>query len=288
MKYKKYLVFLFLIMILGCNKTYAATEDELECYYISSDNKFKANLKITYKVNDNGVFTKASNVVYIDFNGQKIDHNKEKIKNFTMDSNIYGITMNPFLNDLRNTKQCPTYLIFEYDKAFFRKTFTGGGYKVWATNNDTTAKMGIEAINRQDKTTGFYATYTNSNGSKRTAEQYYGTIVDNDIIGDDENVDCSSLFDSKNGEYSIRELVNEILQYPRIIVPILVILLGMLDLAKAVIASKEDEMKKAQQKFIKRVVIGVVIFFVPLIVNLVMDLADIVWEGLGYSSCEFQ
>ena len=84
---------------------------------------------------------------------------------------------------------------------------------------------------------------------------------------------------------SIAYLVNTVLQYVRVIVPILIIILGSLDFAKAVIAGKEDEMKKAQSTFIKRLVIGVAVFFVPALVNIIIYLADIVWEGLGYSTC---
>ena len=94
------------------------------------------------------------------------------------------------------------------------------------------------------------------------------------------DMSCTELFGD-----DIIELVKEILQYPRIIVPILVILLGTIDFGKAVIASKEDEMRKAQSTFIKRVIIGTLIFFVPTFVEIIMELADIVWEGLGYSTC---
>ena len=93
---------------------------------------------------------------------------------------------------------------------------------------------------------------------------------------------CTELFGDKNAPNSIRGLINDILEYPKYIVPILVILFGTLDLAKAVIASKEDEMKKAQSTFVKRLLIGVVIFFVPLILDLIMYFADIV---LGYTTC---
>lgn len=101
----------------------------------------------------------------------------------------------------------------------------------------------------------------------------------NNVLAAD--MSCNELFGS-----DIIDLVKEILQYPRIIVPILVILLGMLDFGKAVIASKEDEMRKAQSTFIKRVIIGVIIFFVPTIVEILMEFADIVWAGLGYSTCD--
>ena len=56
----------------------------------------------------------------------------------------------------------------------------------------------------------------------------------------------------------------------KIIVPILLIIFGMLDLGKAVAASKEDEIKKGQQMFIKRVVAAVIVFFVIQIVQLLI------------------
>lgn len=94
-----------------------------------------------------------------------------------------------------------------------------------------------------------------------------------------QSVTCEGLFGDKDDPESINYLIHEILMYPKIIVPILVIILGMLDLGKAVIASKPDEMKKAQNTFIKRVLIGLVIFFVPVVLDIFMYFADLVWEG---------
>ena len=51
------------------------------------------------------------------------------------------------------------------------------------------------------------------------------------------------------------------------LIPIGLILFGMLDLGKAVIAGKEDEMKKAQGTLIKRVIYAVAIFLVVTIVT---------------------
>lgn len=98
-----------------------------------------------------------------------------------------------------------------------------------------------------------------------------------------ESTECIAIFGSKSDPNSIRYLLNEILMYPKIIVPILVIVLGTLDLAKAVISGKEDGMKKAQATFIKRVLLGVVIFFVPTIVDIIMYFADLVWTGFDTS-----
>ena len=49
-------------------------------------------------------------------------------------------------------------------------------------------------------------------------------------------------------------LVSTAITIIKIAVPILLIIFGMLDLGKAVIASKEDEIKKGQQTFIKRAI----------------------------------
>lgn len=94
-----------------------------------------------------------------------------------------------------------------------------------------------------------------------------------------EPAECEAIFGSPSDPNSLRSFINDILKYPKILVPVIVIALGIIDFAKAVIASKEDEMRKAQLTFIKRVFIGVAIFFVPTIVNILMHFADIVLEG---------
>lgn len=55
-------------------------------------------------------------------------------------------------------------------------------------------------------------------------------------------------------------------------IPILLIVLGTIDLGKAVIASKEDEIKNAQKMLVKRAIYAVAVFFVVTIVTLVFSL----------------
>ena len=62
-------------------------------------------------------------------------------------------------------------------------------------------------------------------------------------------------------------------------VPILLIVFGMLDLGKAVMAGKEDEMKKAQSTLIKRVIYAVAVFLVVTLVVFIMNI-------VGNSSAE--
>ena len=55
-------------------------------------------------------------------------------------------------------------------------------------------------------------------------------------------------------------------------VPLLLIIFGMLDLGKAVMAQKEDEIKKGQQTFMKRLMAAAIVFFVVFIVKMVVGL----------------
>ena len=79
-----------------------------------------------------------------------------------------------------------------------------------------------------------------------------------------------------NGDLvTILGIVKTILTIIQIAVPILLIIMGSLDLMKAVMAGKEDEIKKAQGTFVKRAIAAVIVFFIPLIVSIVMGLIEI-------------
>ena len=55
----------------------------------------------------------------------------------------------------------------------------------------------------------------------------------------------------------------------KVAIPIILIIMGMLDLSKAVMSNDEKEMKGAQTKLIKRVIYAVLVFLVVSIVQLV-------------------
>lgn len=77
----------------------------------------------------------------------------------------------------------------------------------------------------------------------------------------------------KDVPIKIFNIVSTIITVIKFGVPVLLIIFGMLDLGKAVIASKEDEIKKGQQMFIKRTIAAVIVFFVVVVVQLVVGLA---------------
>lgn len=79
-------------------------------------------------------------------------------------------------------------------------------------------------------------------------------------------MDCSTIMPL------IRLIKNGIIPLIYVAIPLVVIVLGIFDIGKAALASKEDEIKNAQKMFIKRCIYGVAVFFVVFIVNAVFSL----------------
>lgn len=74
-------------------------------------------------------------------------------------------------------------------------------------------------------------------------------------------------------------------------IPMILILFGMMDLGKAVMAGKEDEMKKAQNTLIKRVIYAIAVFLVVTIVTFAMGLVGSkdwknCWKNVGKTTIE--
>lgn len=72
----------------------------------------------------------------------------------------------------------------------------------------------------------------------------------------------------------IANVIGTIINLIKIAVPILLIIFGMLDLGKAVMAQKEDEIKKGQQMFVKRLIAAAIVFFVVVIVQFAINLVE--------------
>lgn len=88
------------------------------------------------------------------------------------------------------------------------------------------------------------------------------------------------------GTASIWQLVGNILTIFKIVIPILILIFGMIDLGKAVIASKDDEIKKAAKSLLFRVIAGLVIFFIPTLISFVFTIVDAFNEVSGdYGTC---
>ena len=252
MKYSKYLVFIVFLMIIGINTVSANT-----CYYASSDNR----VLLTYDTAKQK-FTIEKRDIKKNLGTEPLINNNKDFKDGKTGITVSGIS----------GSQCPTYIVYRHNSTFI------GSDGVYGFN-DLSAANSFSLASNQIKTQINAWTLSPTNVTQQEFEN-----MKNDISYYNGNLTCDGIFGSKDDPASLRYMINDILMYPKIIVPALVIGLGAIDFAKAVIASEESEMKKAQKTFIKRVLIGLCIFLVPAIMNVIMYLADVVWNG-SFTTC---
>ena len=92
---------------------------------------------------------------------------------------------------------------------------------------------------------------------------------------------CSGVLGVEGGFPSkLAYIIHLIYVFIQVFVPILLIIWGMLDLGKAVMAQKEDEIKKGQNTFIKRLVAAAILFFVVTIVRFLVSIVGDDSEGI--------
>lgn len=83
----------------------------------------------------------------------------------------------------------------------------------------------------------------------------------------------SDLCTSEAG-YRLFGFIGYIMNFLQIIVPIIIIIMGTIDLVKALVAQSPEDMKKSQNMFIKRLIVGVIIFFIPMLVNFIINMVN--------------
>lgn len=92
--------------------------------------------------------------------------------------------------------------------------------------------------------------------------------------------DCESLL----GEDLIKK-IDSYLNIFKIAIPIVLIMFGIIDYVKVVFSGTDDEMKKAQKDFLKRIFIAILIYLTPIVVNLILTIANQVWSFISPNSC---
>lgn len=304
MKYKKYLFFLVFIMFWSVNivdavairdtdaLNYYSNQDTsltASCYYESNDLKASVYFHFT-KVNLSSKYTLTGDVTVFNYGTSNGINMTGKVMN--LDTNyrafLEAVEFPKLLIDVKQLKNnyfnCPKYLVFG--------EYLFGKNEAFVTNDSQTASIGAS-----DSTHGGYYA---QNVSK---EQFLGDMgCKGNCLGTDVVITCDNneLFGDPNdsGEYtedgteirpaSVAYLIKQALNVVSILVVVLLIVLGTIDFGKAVIASKEDEIKKAQGAFIKRIIVGVLIFLVPTIVTGLMKITDDIWNEKEYKSCTIE
>lgn len=76
-------------------------------------------------------------------------------------------------------------------------------------------------------------------------------------------------------------VVSTIITGIKIVVPILLIIWGMLDFAKSVVAKKEEDIKKYQKAFVSRLISALVVFLIVFVVQLAVNLVSSVEDTVN-------
>lgn len=71
---------------------------------------------------------------------------------------------------------------------------------------------------------------------------------------------------------AIASIIATVVNLIKIAVPIILIILGMLDMGKAVASQKDDEIKKGQKTLMSRCIAAGIVFFVVAIVQLLFNI----------------
>ena len=79
----------------------------------------------------------------------------------------------------------------------------------------------------------------------------------------------------------LRNWIYNIVKWVKYILPTVVIVFGILDFIKALVAEKDDEMKKAQSRFIKRLISAVLVFLIPFIIEFILEKMGFVSNSCG-------
>lgn len=75
------------------------------------------------------------------------------------------------------------------------------------------------------------------------------------------------------------QIIGYVLNIIKILVPLILIVVGMIDFGKAVISSDEKALSKAASSLVKRFISGIIIFFIPTIVFALLNFTEITLEN---------
>lgn len=128
-------------------------------------------------------------------------------------------------------------------------------------------------------TAAFYSCENNPYFACIWNENEYGGYCNVDNL---QYVQCGDAFDIPK---QLPSLISLLVNLLKIAAPIILIMVSIITLFKAITASKEDEIKKAQASLIKKIIAAVMVFFVISIVQFVISkVADSSDQG-GLESC---
>lgn len=299
---KKYYIYVFIVMIL----------------FLSFSNEVKADLKIEAlekscaTLVDEGLIDKSNENLLID---DASSYNTNCIYMNTLDSDVTKIDITAILPGgdpfLSKRKSCIIMQVAFNTNGEHKIASTG----IYMNNYNSNGSAGYyfgEAVSGKIAGNDYFQSRINS----CPTDVYYKDVVDGEVYYDNYIFDASSktkglkldstLIRAENfelpsilsgtadnkvescadaiGEEGV-SLLKGLKNIFMLIVPILLIVLASLDFATAIFSTEEGNMKKCQSKFIKRLIVAVIIFLVPSLLQLLLSIASNIWPEIDATMC---
>ena len=188
---------------------------------------------------------------------------------------LFGVSSISKLPHGTNRSKLDAILLFNLTTAINKHRGSESSIETIRSDAEEMAKMftiAIKYIEKNESVSGISSTELDN-----LVDKYTEMSIN---IGIEVIIDCEDLIGD-----DLRSKIGEYLNIVKLIVPILLIVFGIIDFTKAMFASDEEKMKKAQKDFATRIVIAIIFFFVPTIVDLILGLANKVWNFIEPSSC---
>ena len=75
--------------------------------------------------------------------------------------------------------------------------------------------------------------------------------------------------------------LQKIFKYIKIIIPVLIVVLSIADFIKVIGTGKDDDMKKAINRFVKRIIIAIAFVLIPFLISLIINISGVTSEYSG-------
>ncbi|MDO4963237.1 MAG: hypothetical protein Q4E75_03980 [bacterium] len=204
--------------------------------------------------------------------------------NFSFDNENKKITINSCIySDGDITKDCTNYYLNTSNHSFSAKCPSSMEEKndlILSINIFDNYKAGTYKLFSQSKKGTAKAT----DSCKTCFEKSHNCASCDGCMLNDAN-ECISMYSNQTAEFtscgggmltdiptSVPRIISIIYTAIEIAVPIVLVIMGMIDLFKAMSAGKEDEIKKNQSILVKRLIAAVLVFFVLVIVKFLITL----------------
>ena len=270
MKSLKYLVFILVISFLSLSSVYAEVciyrNDNLEvrcnednnttsgvtCSFIGANVNYvdvigsgesTRIVSVTKRTFDNAMTLKRD-----DFLNSNEEFDCSELPNLYIDYNTISSNTTIEVYDMRSNNSCIyNEQVYEYNDAttYFPGSDTRGCKAYSLSNSNSGSNTGNEGENSGE-----------SSGQNQNDDEF--------------NVDtfCTG---TVQGVFTT---IGWVFFFAKIIIPIILIVFGSIDLGKAVVASKDDEIKKSVKTLVIRAIAGIIIFFIPTILSFIVSWFD--------------